>query len=98
MPSGRRSGAGGGPRRAMKYQYLKARGALNEGWGGPAPGSVAPAPAVAWGPSRRIAPEVLALLPEGLVRAEQVIPVAVEGETVTVAAVDPDDIALADKL
>src|SRR4051794_32030531 len=82
---------------AMRYRYLKTRGALNEtgaGPGGPPAGSGAATP---WR-GRRIPAEVLELLPESLVRENLVVPIAAEGETVTVAAIDPNNIALADKL
>src|SRR4051812_5645890 len=81
----------------MRYHYLKARGALNETGTQPA--------GAAWGGARAdmprlrsIPPEVFGLLPASVAYENLVIPVAVDGETVTLAAVNPDDIALADKL
>jgi hypothetical protein len=80
----------------MDYRYLQTRGALNQAEAGPRVaatiGGTAP-----WR-ARRVRPEVLALVPESLAREHLVFPVEAEGETVIVAAVDPDDIALADKL
>jgi hypothetical protein len=78
----------------MQYQYLKARGALNEADTGPAAG---PAPGGPPG-AREIPPAVVELLPESVAREHQVMPLGFDGETLTLAAVNPNDIALADKL
>lgn len=43
-------------------------------------------------------PHVLALVPEAVARANLVLPLALDGETLTVAAEDPGNVALADKL
>jgi hypothetical protein len=83
----------------MRYRYIQETGWLNEAGTGPVaapPGSKSDAMFARR--SRRIPPEVIALVPESLVRESLVFPVAAEGETVTFAAVDPEDIALADKL
>jgi hypothetical protein len=84
---------------AMDYRYLQAKGALNEATAAPRITPVASrADRAANWRGRRIPPEVLDLLPESLVREDLVFPIAAKGETVTVAAVKPDDIALADKI
>jgi hypothetical protein len=81
----------------MDYQFLKNRGALNEMAAGartqpaPATSSAGPIPSV-------IPPQVLELVPESVARENLVIPLAFDGETITFAAANPDDIALADKL
>jgi hypothetical protein len=84
----------------MQYQYLKARGALNEADVGPA---ATPAPAARPAPSgllgaREVPAAVVELLPESVAREHQVMPLEFDGETLTLAAVNPNDIALADKL
>src|SRR5262249_17280718 len=85
---------------AMQYQYLKARGALNEADVGPA---AAPAPSRRPAPgellgARRVPAAGVELLPESVAREHQVMPLEFDGETLTLAAVNPNDIALADKL
>ena len=45
-----------------------------------------------------IPPEVIKLVPAAIARDHEVIPLAFDGERVTCAAVNPDDIALADRL
>src|SRR5262245_59623186 len=47
---------------------------------------------------RSIAREVVELVPESVARENLVIPLSVDGETVTLATPNPNDIALADKL
>jgi hypothetical protein len=79
----------------MGYRYLQARGALNE---------VAPElAALPLGPADHLAArfvpvEVIELVPEAVARENLILPLAFDGETLTCAAVDPDNIALADKL
>lgn len=80
----------------MRYDYLRTRGALNEA-GPPAGGRPTPNRPVSWR-GRLLPPEVVGLLPEALAREHQVVPIAAEGESVTVAAADADDVALADRL
>jgi hypothetical protein len=82
----------------MQYQYLKARGALNEADASPA---ATPAARTALGElptAREIPAAVVELIPESVARENQVMPLEFDGETVTLAAVDPNNIALADKL
>jgi hypothetical protein len=80
----------------MEYRYLKTRGALNEA----GPEALARSEPAAW--RGRVLPsiprQVLAILPEAVVREHRVLPIAVRGESVTIAAADADDLALADKL
>ena len=82
---------------AMRYRYLHATGALNEAGAEPAGLAMRRGRAASWR-GHPVPPEVLDLLPESLVREHLVVPVGGTGETLIVAAVDPDDIALADKL
>jgi hypothetical protein len=81
----------------MRYRYLQTRGALNETGSALAGRSVRSASNAVWR-GRQIPAEVLELVPESLARENMAVPISVEGETLTVATVDPDDIALADKL
>src|SRR5262249_35924645 len=48
--------------------------------------------------AREIPAAVVELIPESVAREHQVMPLEFDGETVTLAAVDPNNIALADKL
>jgi hypothetical protein len=80
----------------MRYKYLTARGALNEAdarQAGHPPrlphGHTAIAP---------VLPSVVELIPESVARDNKVMPLYLDGETLTVAAVDPENIGLADKL
>jgi hypothetical protein len=83
----------------MDYRYLQATGALND---------TATASARREGPARgggtlafrgrRIPREAMGLVPESLVRELLVFPIASGGGTITLAAVDPGDIALKDRL
>ena len=84
----------------MKYKYLSTRGALhhdrrdaatrerrsNEDW---SPRRIA---------NMTVPADVLALVPDHVVHEHQAMPLAFDGETITVAVEDPDDIALADLL
>jgi hypothetical protein len=45
-----------------------------------------------------IPPEVIKLVPAAMARHHEIVPLAFDGERVTCAAVNPDDIALADRL
>src|SRR5262245_4423889 len=76
----------------MQYRYLEARGALNQ-----AARTSAPPP-----PLRRalvnVPPAILALMPESVAQENNVLPLALDGETLTVAAPRADDLPLADKL
>ena len=82
----------------MKYKYLHQRGALNEA--GTAPGA-RPRSETAEGArllARPIPRAVVDLVPGSVARENLVMPVALDGDRVTFAAVRADDIGLADKL
>jgi len=81
----------------MRYEYLQARGALNEAGTAPAAAPPRTRKVASW-KGQRIPPGVLALLPESAVRQYQVVPIAATGEVLTVASSDPNDIALADRI
>ncbi len=81
----------------MRYRYLQTRGALNETGSALAARPAASTENATWR-GRPVPAEVLELVPESLVRENMAVPISIEGETVTLATVDPDDIALADKL
>jgi hypothetical protein len=76
----------------IDYKFLKIRGALGE--------AEDDAQANTLPPERlaNIAPEVIALVPETMARTHVVIPLEYDGETITMAATDADNIALADRL
>jgi hypothetical protein len=86
-----------GRRGTDAYRYLQTRGALKETGSALAGRSVRSTSNAVWR-ARQIPAEVLELGPESLARENMAVPISVEGETVTLATVDPDDIALADKL
>jgi hypothetical protein len=79
------------------YKFLKIRGSLSE---------AAPTAPLQRGTSAMlellgtttISSDLIALVPESVARENVVIPLSFDGETITFAAVDPDNIALADKL
>jgi Type II secretion system (T2SS), protein E, N-terminal domain len=78
----------------MQYRFLTNRGALNE-----AAEEVAPTlTGSQMGGSLAITPSVLALVPAAVARENVVMPLSSDGETLTVAAVNPGDVMLADKL
>jgi predicted Zn finger-like uncharacterized protein len=77
----------------VDYKFLKIRGALSEAHEQPAAPIRQDHPAIV-----DIAPEVVALVPESVARAHNIIPLAFDGETITIAGVNADDIALADRL
>src|SRR3954452_17497333 len=81
----------------MRYRYLQATGALNEAGPAPAGPAMRRRRPASWR-GHPVPPEVLELLPESLAREHLVAPIGGTGEMLIVAAVDPDDIALADKL
>lgn len=79
----------------MGYQLLNRRGALNEACAPAArPAPINPAN-LTWA---NVPPEVVELVPETVARENVVMPLGFDGETITLAAADPDDIALADKV
>ena len=91
----------------MDYRYLATTGVLNEtgsepGWRPRPPSSPAVRTAAAGkGPNWRGKPiprAVCDLVPESLAREDLVFPIGEDGETLKVAAVDYDDVALADKI
>jgi hypothetical protein len=81
----------------MDYRYIDRHGALNdaEAFAGPPSGDGRLAMG---GGVRRIRPEVIELVPEAMARELRVVPLASEGETITLLAADPDDIEVIDKL
>ncbi len=91
----------------MKYQYLETTGVLNEA--GPETGrrqgqrsarlraQRAGKKNPVWR-GKRVPLAVCELIPESLAREDQIFPVGENGETLTVAAVDHDNIALSDKI
>lgn len=86
----------------MQYKLLKVRGALQNSGSEPtasAPASRGVEPRPASDLLRRpIPPAILELVPASVAKERCVIPLAFDGETVTLAAQDPSDIALADSL
>jgi hypothetical protein len=78
----------------MEYRYLEERGALNEA--ARAPARPLPLPL----PDRllRVPPAILELLPASVARENNVLPLALDRETLTLAAASADNISLADKL
>jgi hypothetical protein len=83
----------------MDYKFLPQVGALNEAGTAPAQRRRARDTSEADRLlARPIPPAVVELIPESVARENAIMPLALDGETLTVAAVDPDDIGLADKL
>jgi hypothetical protein len=94
----------------MKYQYLSSRGALRENAApdGVIPSDVRSASDLTLRTSHRqtvtdlltrdIPQNVIDLVPVAVAREYQVIPIEYDGESITFAAADPDDLAIADKL
>ena len=74
----------------MRYQYLATTGSLNKAGAG--------ADGIATWRGLPVAPAVTGLIPAPLALALRVVPIALQGETVLVAALDPKDIALADRI
>jgi hypothetical protein len=72
----------------LPYRFIKTRGSLHE--------TTAPEPLAV--DLRRIPKQVLQLVPEAVARQNMVLPLTLEGETLTVAAVRADDLGLRDKL
>jgi len=80
----------------MEYHYLDVRGALNDAAQAP---PLATSPGAGQSPRLfNIAPHVLELVPESVARENLILPLAVDGEVLTVAAVNADDLLLKDKL
>ena len=81
----------------MKYKYLDASGAVRD-----STRIVAPPRTRGELPidltSHPISQEILEFIPESVARENKAIPIAFDGETLTIATVNPDNIALADKL
>lgn len=76
----------------MEYRYLQERGALNESARAPA------SPAVVSQPLFCIPSEVLQLVPGSVARENNILPLALNGETLIVAATNAGNRLLADKL
>ncbi|MBC7816942.1 MAG: hypothetical protein IAG10_08655, partial [Planctomycetaceae bacterium] len=97
-------------RTMMKYELLKQTGALHEGASrqsdsvadriiGEWSETSAEIPSVVTDLAKRDIPaSLIELIPESVARESLVIPLAFDGERLTVASTRPDDIALADKL
>jgi hypothetical protein len=81
----------------LEYKFLKGRGALNEATA-PAERSAERALTSFDRGLSSIPPEVVELIPESVARENVIMPLAFDGETITVAAADAENIALADKL
>src|SRR5690242_2168414 len=92
----------------MEYRYLETTGALNEAGSGTGrrirPASAASSRRsplgvmpLAWR-GKPLSRAFCDLIPESLAREDGVFPVGEQGETLVVAALDHDNIALADKL
>jgi hypothetical protein len=80
----------------MQYKLLRARGALNEGGAPASPtASLSPDEDLA---RRSISVAVLELIPESVAREHLVLPLALDGDVLTVATPRPHDIAPLDKL
>ncbi|MCI0459182.1 MAG: hypothetical protein L0Z62_19675 [Gemmataceae bacterium] len=77
----------------LDYKFLSQRGALGETY--PEPVSEATPAAL---PGDNIPPSVLELIPARAAREHLILPLAFDGETITCAAVDPDNIALQDRI
>jgi hypothetical protein len=71
----------------LEYRFLEKRGALNEASQTEKPSVDAP-----------IDPAVVELVPESVAREHLILPLALDGETLTVASVNAGDVMLADKL
>jgi hypothetical protein len=83
----------------MDYQFLKIRGAINDA--PTLPERLRPPPnrdALTGLSSRTIPKHILELIPESVARENCVVPLALDGDTLTVAAVNADDVATKDKL
>jgi hypothetical protein len=83
--------------RSMNYAFLKNRGALNETSSAeqvPLQRALAPANLL----HGQIPRAVVELIPESVARENMVMPLVFDGETITLAGVVTDDIALTDKL
>src|SRR4029077_11809388 len=83
-------------RTAMKYQYLKARGALNEATTGPAPPAAAlvragSSPELLARLHGQIDAAILELIPESVARENLIVPLALDGDMLICAAVKADD-------
>jgi hypothetical protein len=80
----------------IEYRFLKQAGAVHDvGTPGAAPGRWSDAASSGF---ESIPPEIIALVPEPVARENLVLPLAFDGETITLAAVRAEDIALTDKL
>ena len=85
----------------MRYEYSSHAGALRDTVSGIATGGVAPTQrpmSIEQLTTERVPSDVLALVPTETAVRHQVVPMAFDGETVTMAAVNANDIALQDSL
>lgn len=84
----------------MRYEYSSHAGALRDTVGGATSRELVSSPPVSIGqlPSRKIPIDLLELVPAATAWRYQVLPIAFDGETVTMAAADADDIAVQDSL
>jgi hypothetical protein len=82
----------------MNYQFLPARGALNEADSDQSTGLTRTQDRVENLTKLSIPQSVVEMVPESVARENRVVPLAFDGETLTFAAANADDIALADKL
>ncbi|HYT87115.1 MAG TPA: hypothetical protein VEL76_00215, partial [Gemmataceae bacterium] len=73
----------------LDYKFLTKRGALSEADTPTAPSDLS---------TRQIPAHILELIPQAVARENLVLPLDFDGETITFAAADADNIALADKL
>jgi hypothetical protein len=80
-----------------QYTFLKGRGALNEASAAARPVAEVPFQSLPR-QLRSVPPAIVELVPESVAREHIIMPVAFDGETVTLAAVDTENIALTDKL
>src|SRR5690349_13530541 len=71
---------------ALDYKFITRTGAVRSDANGPAPGGLDPPP------------HLIEMIPEAVARENLVVPVALDGEIFTVAAVNPADLLLRDKL
>lgn len=83
----------------MDYKFLTAHGGLSEGVRDRGAHVRENIDVLITGlESRAIASSILELIPEAIAREHTIVPLADDGETITVATADPDDISLADTL
>src|SRR5262245_42259420 len=83
----------------MRYKYLTKRGALNEAQAeARQPTTTGQPPDVMRLVSGSMAPSILEMWPDSVVRELQIMPLAFDGETLAIAASNAEDIGKADTL